>query len=129
MADSQPVSPYTDLLTAISADPPGLLVLRHERAGDELWATVRRADPHVEFTHTLLVNVLAGWELYPELRMQAPDDETSSELHRHDGSVPCSDERCFYGWLLHVDARDRHVVYQIGNYHPAGDSWHAGWPD
>jgi hypothetical protein len=129
MADRQHVSAHTDLLTAISVDPPGVLVLRHQRDGDELWATVRRADPHVEFTHTLLVNVLSGSAQYPELRLQPPDDETSSLIHRHDPALPCSEERCFYGWLLHVDARDRHLVYQIGNYHPAGDSWHAAWPD
>jgi hypothetical protein len=116
-ANRQHVSANVDLLAAFSADPPGMLVLRHHRDGDEIWATVRRADPHVEFTHSLLLNVLSGCAQYPEIRLQPPDDARGETSTR------------FRGWLLHVDARDRHVVYQIGDYNAAGESWHAAWPD
>ena len=117
-AGRQDASAYVDLLAAFSIDPPGGLVLRHHRDGDEIWATVRHADPHVEFTHSLLLDVLSGSAPFPELRLQPPDDAPEYNSSTH-----------FHGWLVHVDARDRHVVYQIGDYHAEGESWHATWPD
>lgn len=40
-----------------------------------------------------------------------------------------SDPVCFTGMLFHVDARNRHLVYEIGKYRPGSRTWEASWPD
>jgi hypothetical protein len=36
---------------------------------------------------------------------------------------------CFHGKMFHVNARNKHLVYRIGNYRPRSRTWEAAWPD
>uniref|UniRef100_A0AAU8GQ20 Uncharacterized protein n=1 Tax=Mycobacterium phage Farewell TaxID=3158893 RepID=A0AAU8GQ20_9CAUD len=120
-----------DHLPALSVNPPGVLVLTRHTEGDETWLTVKRADPVVEFTDELLTDFAAGGDnngMYPGVRFEPKyhDDPygASGPGCRRDGQGDC-----YTNWLLHFDARDRHVVYRIGEYKHQLNSWVARWPD
>lgn len=113
-----------DCVPAFSVDPPGILVLTRHWEGDDDWLTVKRADPHVDFTDELLRDFANGGDndgMYPNVRLEPNYAHNMAEC-RIDG-------QCFNGWLLHIDGRDRHVVYRIGEYVPRRNAWRATWPD
>jgi hypothetical protein len=106
---------------------------------NETWLTVKRADPHVAFSDELLNEFRVGGDnggMYPDTRLVAPEDRPAEtpwvRHHDHDHYIDdkCGiPERCFTNWLLHIDARDRHLVYRIGEYMHKQNSWRATWPD
>lgn len=135
-----------DRLPATSVDPPGVLVLRHHNVDGEFWSEVRKADAHLSFTWQLLENVLNRFEpnindgtIYPEMRLEPPPDFTEDKpwcrYHHHNSDEPgawadCNPpRRCMRNWLLHIDGRNQHVVYRIGEYDPKMERWAARWPD
>lgn len=36
---------------------------------------------------------------------------------------------CFAGMMFHINARNRRLIYRIGNYRPTSRTWEAAWPD
>jgi len=36
---------------------------------------------------------------------------------------------CFTGTMFHVNARNQHLLYRVGNYRPRSRTWEAAWPD
>jgi hypothetical protein len=118
-----------DHLPAFSVTPPGVLVLTRHWDGDgDAWLTVKRADPEVRFSDELLTEFVNGGDndgMYPDVRLELGE-------HLLDGHLsPASRTRhCFHGCLLHIDARDRHIVYRICEWVPdAGrGNWIARWP-
>lgn len=87
----------------------GDIVLQtHYDEGKATYLTVIRADRNVLISHQLLCSIL-GDPMFARL-----------VLHQHEctRSAPC-----FYGALLHIDARNRHLGYRIGDYE--NDCWEA----
>lgn len=59
------------------------------------------------------------------------EHESVSDCQECDRSLgdPARPPYCFRNMLLHIDARNRHLVYRIGNYRPQSRTWEAAWPD
>lgn len=107
--------PCTGHLPAISVDPPGSLVLRHDD-GPDMPARVVTASPQLNFGDELLHDILTSDSpLYPEMRLERP--------------VHVAPHTCYEGYLLHIDASDQHLVYRIHEYVPEKHHWVARWPD
>lgn len=118
-----------DHLPAFSVDPPGVLVLTRHWDENTSWLTVKRADPEVRFTDELLTEFINGGDndgMYPGVRLETGDHPLDGHL------TPVSRTRhCFNGCLLHIDARDQHLIYRICEWMPdeGRGHWVARWPD
>jgi hypothetical protein len=119
------ISTEIDHLAAFSVTPPGVLVIRRHSEVDNTWITVTKADPQVEFTDELLTGTYEGKDpRYISTRL---------EVWPHAGPA-CPYQgyelgHCWHNALFHIDGRDRHVVYRIGEYLPARNAWVGRWPD
>lgn len=143
MSDHIAVTSEVDHVMALCTFPIGICVVRRHYDAGETWLTVLRSDPHVEFTDELLTNISNGYEpnindgtVYPDVRLVQPADYPldSPWVRHHDHGFYIEDkcdipERCFTNWMLHIDARDQHLIYRIGDYVPGRDAWCASWPD
>ncbi|MFV8317151.1 hypothetical protein [Mycobacterium sp. 23] len=87
------------------------------------YITVDHADPHIRISDEFLVELFqTGTHPYrPDIRLEVQYEHKFTEC-RLDG-------RCFNSALLHIDGRNRHVVYRIGAYVPEDNTWRASWPD
>lgn len=102
-------------IPAISVEYHGALVLRYSD-GPCSPPDILVASPCVTFGDELLDDILnSDSPLYPEMRLERRP-EVSHRGH-------------FTNYLLHIDGKDRHVVYRIGNYVKNKNSWQAAWPD
>lgn len=109
---------------AFSVDPPGVLVLARHHDADGVWLTIERADPHVAFSDELLCDLADGGDndgMYPIVRID--------RNYAHNMADCRIDGRCFDGWLVHIEARNRTVIYRIGAYDALRNCWRAAWPD
>jgi hypothetical protein len=112
----------------------GTLLLRKHWDADSEWITVIHADPEVRFTDELLTAVVEGFDHpYPRMIRLELLEHTEQECGIQ---IPCrgthlrhDDQPCFWGALLHIDARDRHVVYRIGDHEWIRELWLGSWPD
>jgi hypothetical protein len=92
----------------------GTLVLRRHTDGDDVWLTVETADPEIHVNDAILEDI---------------------ERCRDTGYIPgcrlirTAGETGYRGALLHLDARDRHVVYRVSEFDEATGYWIARWPD
>lgn len=123
-------SGHTDHLPALSVDPPGVVVLRRHWDGDETWLTIIRADPHVEISDELLTDLAGGGDnngMYPDVRLQLQPHDTDHCPDREMCPLPAM--ACYHAALMHIEGRDRTVIYRIGDYVWKRNTWRASWPD
>ena len=119
------MSTSVDHLPAFSVNPPGVLVLRRHTEDDDVWLTVVKADPHVEFSDELLTEFFNHGDndgIYPDVQFQTCCEHKLAEC-RTDGGAG------YNGALIRINARNRPVVYRIGKYVLERNSWRASWPD
>ena len=115
-------------------DPPlvdgkwGYVVYTEHYAGPEDGTvTIDRADPHALVLDEILHEALEGSSLRASvLRLRrAP---TFCTTPRDECGYP-SHPLCFTGWFMDIDLPGRPLVYRIGRFRPAENTWEASWPD
>lgn len=104
--------------------------------------TVDHADPHILVSDDLLFEVSQN---LPDDK-QVPGEPYYAESYRYGIRLEPSPQPRFCGngvgkceypshpfcWtdnLLHIDAKDRHLVYRLTAYNLEHEAWHASWPD
>lgn len=116
----------------------------------DLWVKRHREGPCVEYITVDEVSpqILVGDELLRALHYETAQFQTCAwveledpEYDAHADNPECPgcelvaestpDPRavCFTGMMLHVNARNRKLIYQIGQYRPQSRTWEAAWPD
>lgn len=101
-------------------EKPGDAVFQQHWHDDVMqYITVIHADPYVLVSDQLLKDILADAGF---ARLQRVDHEIEST---------CGEdaETCFNHWLLHINARNRNLVYRLGPYRADTDTWEGRWPD
>lgn len=106
--------------------------------------TVDRADPEILIDDQLLCDLSRDVEEPVSVGDYSKNELVGLPLEPsdHEPDAPCEcptamGHDCLIGWFLHIDGRDRHVVYQIGEQMPHPDCepgcgcgpWPARWPD
>jgi hypothetical protein len=111
---------YGRLLLEKAAGPPGRLV-------------VLDASPRVLIADELLSALFwgdmnsGGYWIDPGITLERP-----ARLTGCNGAVGCCNAQaglCFRGGLFKIDAADRNIVYEIGDYEQQLNAWWAQWPD
>jgi hypothetical protein len=101
--------------------------------------TIDRADPHILVSDDLLTEVahnIADTD-------QPVGEPYYAESYRFGMRLECgprprlcgagctypSHPFCWTDWLLHIDAKDQHLVYRLTAYDREQEAWRASWPD
>lgn len=108
-----------------SRDPQEQLIVTRHTRGSEVWLTIKHAYHMVCFGDALMNQFHTGDSIYPGVWLENVDHTCDDHIR------PSSRRRCFYGSLIHIDARDRHMIYRVcGHAANAGNGvWVARWPD
>jgi hypothetical protein len=114
----------------------------------DLWVRRHREGPNVEY---ITVNddaspqVLIGDELLRDIQFDIRRYNTSAWVtlenlwdHTPSDCPTCTwakdhlsdrPSHCFSGMLMLINARNRQLIYRIGQYRPQSRTWEATWPD
>lgn len=126
--------------------PPDRYVL-----GD-IWITRHREGPCVEYitvNEDASSHILIGDELLRDLKFDSRRYNACAWLDLKDPEYPqhvkseCPSceliewayaastkaAYCFTGTVLHINARNRELIYRIGKYRARSTTWEASWPD
>lgn len=130
------------LCPSLTAAGFGTVVMTRHYAQDG-WTvehvTVDHADPHILVSDDLLNEVAQDFAD----ANQSPGEPYYAESYRSSLRLECSPHPRFCGdsctypshpfcwtdWLLHIDAKDRHLVYRLTGYDRDWQAWRAAWPD
>lgn len=90
------------------------------------WIDVVHADPQVLVADEVLRGLNSNTTSPPQLEvwLQPPANRPPCEW-----GTPCPHFPCWSQWFLHIDGRNRTVIYRIGRYVAELHAWEASWPD
>lgn len=105
----------------VDAQAHGDCHIRRQSEGDDLWLDVVHADPRILIADEILSVVSQGNAL--DVRLSPPPNRSPCE------GEACPHVPCWTQWLLHINGRNRTVIYRIGRWVPELQAWEAAWPD
>ena len=133
----------------------GQCIVRRHHNDCDVYITLERADPQILVCDQVLHDIhddphVDVWLDMPEraapdypdgMLQQYPDAPLTDPLkdtsrwsflgHVADGQPVLARPlpELYDGALLHIDARNQHVIYRIGTYRLDVNAWEAAWPD